>query len=67
MFQQKIWALRERITEALAKEGYVYKYDVSVPTRQFYQLVEEMRNRLGNVPIRCCGYGHLGKLINIKF
>jgi len=56
----KIWALRERIAEALASEGYVYKYDVSVPVRQFYQLVEEMRNRLGDPGIRCCGYGHLG-------
>ncbi|XP_046451925.1 D-2-hydroxyglutarate dehydrogenase, mitochondrial-like [Daphnia pulex] len=55
-----LWALRERIAEALASEGYVYKYDVSVPIRQFYQLVDVMRARLENLPIRCCGYGHLG-------
>lgn len=55
-----MWGLRERISEALACEGYVYKYDVSVPIRQFYQLVDDIRIRLGNLPIRCCGYGHLG-------
>ncbi|XP_057375855.1 D-2-hydroxyglutarate dehydrogenase, mitochondrial-like [Daphnia carinata] len=57
---KNLWELRERISEALACEGYVYKYDVSVPVRQFYQLVDDMRIRLGNLPIRCCGYGHLG-------
>lgn len=56
----KLWALRERIAEALAAEGCVYKYDVSVPVRQFYQLVEEVRKRLAGHGIRCCGYGHLG-------
>ena len=57
-----MWALRERIAEALASEGYVYKYDVSVPIRQFYQLVDVMRAELGSLPIRCCGYGHLGNM-----
>jgi FAD/FMN-containing dehydrogenase len=61
-FLQNLWALRERIAEALASEGYVYKYDVSVPIRQFYQLVDVMRARLENLPIRCCGYGHLGNV-----
>ena len=57
---QSLWALRERIAEALGRDGYVYKYDVSGPTRKFYQLVDDMRLRLGDEAVRCCGYGHLG-------
>lgn len=57
---KSLWALRERIAEALGRDGYVYKYDVSVPTRKFYQLVDDMRLRLGDEAVRCCGYGHLG-------
>lgn len=29
-----LWGLRERITEALVRRGYVYKYDVSMPTHR---------------------------------
>ena len=31
-----LWALRERITEALGKAGKVYKYDISLPTTKMY-------------------------------
>ena len=40
-----MWAVREGITEALAKTGAVYKYDVSVPLAQLYDLVEEVREK----------------------
>ncbi|CAG0881562.1 unnamed protein product, partial [Darwinula stevensoni] len=55
-----LWQTRERITEALLLDGYTYKYDISLPLTYFYQIVEEMRNRVGKYTIRCCGYGHLG-------
>ncbi|KAM4772157.1 D-2-hydroxyglutarate dehydrogenase, mitochondrial isoform 1-T2 [Rhinophrynus dorsalis] len=55
-----LWALRERITEALAHDGYVYKYDLSVPVEKLYALVEEIRDRLGTSARRVVGYGHLG-------
>lgn len=32
-----IWPLRERLAEALMRDGYVYKYDVSLPLDSFYQ------------------------------
>ncbi|KAB7507624.1 D-2-hydroxyglutarate dehydrogenase, mitochondrial, partial [Armadillidium nasatum] len=56
-----IWALRERIAEALLHDGYVYKYDVSIPLPVFYKVVEMMQERLkpANI-IRCSGYGHIG-------
>lgn len=36
------------LPEALMKAGAVYKYDLSIPLEWMYDLVEEMRNRLGN-------------------
>ncbi|XP_058086759.1 D-2-hydroxyglutarate dehydrogenase, mitochondrial isoform X2 [Magnolia sinica] len=47
------------ITEALAKAGAVYKYDLSLPVEQIYNIVEEMRLRLGQ-SAKVLGYGHLG-------
>ncbi|XP_068231381.1 D-2-hydroxyglutarate dehydrogenase, mitochondrial [Palaemon carinicauda] len=55
-----IWSIRERIAEALIHEGYTYKYDISLPHKDFYRIVENMKDRLGDSVIRCCGYGHIG-------
>lgn len=44
---QSIWATRERIGEAAGKSGSVYKYDVSVPVGKMYEVVENVRTRLG--------------------
>ncbi|CAG0914616.1 unnamed protein product [Notodromas monacha] len=57
---KKLWEIRERLAEALRKEGYTYKYDVSLPFASFYKIVEVMRKRLPKTVITCCGYGHLG-------
>ncbi|CAG9859625.1 unnamed protein product [Phyllotreta striolata] len=54
-----IWELRESITEGLLHDGYVFKYDISLPTREFYSLVPVMRERVKDA-VRVCGYGHLG-------
>ncbi|KAJ7539328.1 hypothetical protein O6H91_11G087300 [Diphasiastrum complanatum] len=53
------WRIREGIAEALNKAGAVYKYDLSIPVKDLYQLVEEMRAKLGDSAI-VIGYGHLG-------
>ncbi|KAG3275736.1 D-2-hydroxyglutarate dehydrogenase, mitochondrial isoform X2 [Ictidomys tridecemlineatus] len=57
---QALWALRERITEALSRDGYVYKYDVSLPVERLYDLVPDLRARLGSQARHVVGYGHLG-------
>ncbi|CAG9771240.1 unnamed protein product [Ceutorhynchus assimilis] len=59
---KNIWDLRERITEGFIQDGYVFKYDVSLPIENFYSLVPEMRQRLANDEevVRISGYGHLG-------
>ncbi|XP_047577623.1 D-2-hydroxyglutarate dehydrogenase, mitochondrial isoform X4 [Lutra lutra] len=55
-----LWALRERISEALSRDGYVYKYDLSLPTERLYDLVSDLRARLGSQAKHVVGYGHLG-------
>lgn len=55
-----LWALRERITEALSRDGCVYKYDISLPVEQLYDLVPELRACLGSCARHVVGYGHLG-------
>lgn len=59
---QKFWALREGIPEACAKEGVVYKYDVSLPSTQMYGAVESLRGRLeAHSGVKnVIGYGHFG-------
>lgn len=57
---QKIWPLRERLAEALLRDGYCYKYDISLPLDVFYNSVIAMKERLGSRVIRCIGYGHVG-------
>ncbi|XP_026830791.1 D-2-hydroxyglutarate dehydrogenase, mitochondrial [Ooceraea biroi] len=56
-----IWALRERISEGVLRDGYVFKYDISLPFSSFYKVVEVLRNRIQDPRIvRISGYGHLG-------
>lgn len=55
-----LWSMRERVTEALLHDGFVYKYDVSLPVEQIYQLVTDMREHLGDRAKRVVGYGHVG-------
>jgi FAD/FMN-containing dehydrogenase len=67
---KSLWAWREGITEALSHLGGTYKYDVSIPLKELYQLVEDTRARvdaaglLGDTdeyPVRAVvGYGHMG-------
>ncbi|KAG0254122.1 hypothetical protein BG011_005943 [Mortierella polycephala] len=65
---KNLWAIREGITEACAKTGSVYKYDLSIPVPVFYQMVEDMRARLDQQgvlgqgkAVECVvGFGHIG-------
>ncbi|KAL1959915.1 hypothetical protein VTO42DRAFT_583 [Malbranchea cinnamomea] len=67
---QELWRWREGITEALSHVGGTYKYDVSIPLNDLYQLVEDTRERLSKAglvgddesfPVRdVVGYGHMG-------
>jgi len=55
-----LWRLREEITPSLLDDGYCYKYDVSLPLCDYYNVVEVMRERLRSVVTRVVAYGHIG-------
>lgn len=57
-----LWAIRERVPEALVADGYVFKYDFSLPPSRMYKLVEETQQRMKQFPdVRnVTGFGHLG-------
>jgi FAD/FMN-containing dehydrogenase len=65
-----LWAWREGVAEALGHIGGVYKYDVSIPLKEMYRLVEDTRARiveaglLGDTDdypvVEVVGYGHMG-------
>lgn len=66
----ELWARREGIPEVLGYWGGVYKYDLSIPINELYQLVIDVRERLtsaglvGNDEkfpvVDVVGYGHMG-------
>jgi len=62
----RLWRLRYGVSQALVKAGHVFKYDVSVPQKQMYNIVDEMRSRLaadeakGGMQHTVVGYGHVG-------
>lgn len=55
--------MREGIPQAILYEGYVLKYDVSLPLKNYYEIVPIMREKLGSDAIRVIGYGHIGEEI----
>ncbi|GAA5976855.1 hypothetical protein JCM11641_000891 [Rhodosporidiobolus odoratus] len=64
---QSLWSLRESLPEAAGKLGRVYKYDLSMPVKDMYSLVEEARelfkakglDKDGSIKTTV-GYGHIG-------
>ncbi|KAI9166752.1 putative D-lactate dehydrogenase [Paramyrothecium foliicola] len=65
-----LWGWREGITECLGHWGGVYKYDVSIPLKEMYSLVDDVKARmeekglLGDKDehpvVGVVGYGHMG-------
>ena len=67
---RSLWSWREGIPECLGHWGGTYKYDVSIPLTDLYQLVEDIKERLtaadligdnDSYPVvGVVGYGHMG-------
>ena len=67
---KSLWRWREGIPECLGHWGGVYKYDVSIPLKDLYRLVDDTKARLENAgligdtdefPVKgVVGYGHMG-------
>ncbi|KAI9901873.1 hypothetical protein N3K66_003690 [Trichothecium roseum] len=65
-----LWSWREGITECLGHWGGTYKYDVSVPLKEMYQLVDDVQARMAEAGlvgdtddhpvVGVVGYGHMG-------
>jgi FAD/FMN-containing dehydrogenase len=66
----QLWACREGVPESLGHWGGVYKYDLSIPIKDLYQLVIDTRDRLTEAGlvgdtdeypvVDVVGYGHMG-------
>lgn len=66
---RNLWQWRELIPESSQAQGGVYKYDVSLPLKDLYSLVDAANAKLneaglvGDAPkpvIQAVGYGHVG-------
>ncbi|EFW98909.1 actin interacting protein 2 [Grosmannia clavigera kw1407] len=67
---KELWTWREGITECLGHLGGVYKYDLSIPLAELYQLVDDTRTQLEGAGLigdtndfpaaQVVGYGHMG-------
>lgn len=68
---QNLWACREGVSEASQHFGGVYKYDLSIPLPDLYQLVDDCRARMKELDLISAddeskpildivGYGHMG-------
>ncbi|TGO43150.1 hypothetical protein BHYA_0003g01040 [Botrytis hyacinthi] len=65
-----LWSWREGIPECLGHWGGVYKYDLSIPLKELYQLVEDVREKITEAGligdtedhpvVGVVGYGHMG-------
>ncbi|QRV90812.1 FAD-binding domain-containing protein [Ceratobasidium sp. AG-Ba] len=54
-----LWSLREGIAEAAGKTGKVYKYDISVPVREFMNVTNAVRKRLQDKGLYKAGNLHI--------
>ncbi|KAI2642616.1 hypothetical protein GGS21DRAFT_544738 [Xylaria nigripes] len=67
---ESLWSQREGITECVGHFGGTYKYDVSIPLKDLYRLVDDTRARIEAAGLKgdtdefpvveVVGYGHMG-------
>ncbi|KAI1502299.1 D-lactate dehydrogenase 2 mitochondrial precursor [Biscogniauxia marginata] len=67
---KSLWSQREGIPECVSHWGGVYKYDVSIPLKDLYKLVDDTRKRVEDAGLKgdtdefpvveVAGYGHMG-------
>jgi len=56
---EKLWKIREGISLGTAHHGLTFKYDVSLSSDHFYDLVSQVQERVGSDGI-VLGHGHIG-------
>ncbi|XP_058454630.1 D-2-hydroxyglutarate dehydrogenase, mitochondrial isoform X2 [Malaya genurostris] len=55
-----LWKLREMIPAAVYSNRFCLTYDLSLPLKEFYDIVTVMRRRVGHLTKIVCGFGHIG-------
>jgi FAD/FMN-containing dehydrogenases len=50
LYSTNRWEIRESCNPIIREIGYNYKYDISLPLSDYYDIVEEMRERLVSKP-----------------
>lgn len=55
-----LWQRRERISESIRLDGYVFKYDMSVPLERYLDLAKLLKPRVEGLAKRICVFGHMG-------
>ena len=60
--RKAMWALRENVTEAMARDGTVLRHDVAVPVSRVAELIERGAQQIGSAApgVRIMPFGHLG-------
>lgn len=58
---QDFWKIRELCNPSVAKQGYVYKYDVSLAVTDFEDFIQEMQTNLRTLSPQalCTNWGHV--------
>lgn len=57
---QDIWKIRELIPMAKANEKYMYQYDISVPVKNYYDVIPGLKKRFAHESKAIFGFGHIG-------
>lgn len=55
-----IWQIRELIPMAKANEKYMYQYDISVPVKNYYDILPELKKQFDDEAKAIFGFGHIG-------
>lgn len=61
MFHKAVWNIRENIAPAGIVGTYLFTFDVSLPMKNYYEIIPKLRQRLGNKVNLVFGFGHIGK------
>jgi D-2-hydroxyglutarate dehydrogenase len=61
-----VWNIREGIAAAGLMGTYLFAYDVSLPQKNYYEIVPKLRERLGDKVQMVGGFGHIGRYNQIR-
>lgn len=57
---RSIWKIRELIPTAETNARFMYQYDISVPVKNYYDVVPALEKHFGNEVESISGFGHIG-------